>query len=148
MSDVIKNILISIGGAFLLYQFQVLLESDYLIRFLSESLVSLLIAVLAINSASLGIVLSKIRELLDSKEGGHDFLSTKSEMLLSIKEQLIIIFLSLLLLMVDGSKWIQNYQHVIPLIQIGVISCFVYAMLILYDTAKSIFVILSFKREE
>ena len=86
MKALVRNVLIAVGGAFVLQQAQILLESDYIIRFLDENLVSLLIALLAINTASLGIVLSKIREILDSKAGSHDFAATKSAMLCSIKE--------------------------------------------------------------
>lgn len=144
MNDIVKNILISIGGGFLLYQLQVILCSDYLIVFLEDNLVSLLIAVMAINSASLGIVLSKIREILDSVDGNHGFLDTKNEMLLSIKEQMVLIFLSLFLMILNASELIIKYSQLVFLIKVLIISCFIYAMQILYDTAKSIFVILSF----
>jgi len=144
MKALVRNILIAVGGAFLLQQAQILLESDYIIRFLDGNLVSLLIALLAINTASLGIVLSKIREILDSKAGSHDFSATKNAMLYSIKEQIVLIFLSLILLMLNNSNWLTTQSKVAPLIEIAVITCFTFSMLILFDTAKSIFVILSF----
>jgi len=147
LNELLKHTLISIGGAFLLYQMQLLLHSNYLMDFLSNNLVSLLVAVLAINTASLGIVLSKIRELLDSVNGNHNFSGTKTEMLFSIKEQIVLIFLSLFLLTIDDSKLLDQYPQVKSLIEIGIVSCFVYAMQILYDTAKSIFVVLDFNQK-
>jgi hypothetical protein len=137
---------VAIGAAFLLQQAQVLLNSQYIIKFLDGNLVSLLIALLAINTASLGIVLSKIRELIDTNGGHGDFESTKVAMLYSIKEQIALIFLSLILLMLADSTWMTQNQKLIPLIEVSIISCFTMSMLILFDTAKSIFVILSFKK--
>lgn len=144
MKALVRNIFIAVGGAFFLQQAQILLESDYIIRFLDGNLVSLLIALLAINTASLGIVLSKIREILDSKAGSNDFSATKNAMLYSIKEQIVLIFLSLILLMLNNSNWLTTQPKIAPLIEIAVITCFTFSMLILFDTAKSIFVILSF----
>jgi hypothetical protein len=141
-----KNILFSIGGAFLLSQFQNLLGSGYIVEFLKNNLVALLIALLAINAASLGIVLSKIRELIDSCKGFSDFSKTQREMLFSVKEQIILIFLSLILLMINDSAWLVNHPKLTPAVETSIITCFVYGMLILFDTAKSIFVILSFKK--
>jgi hypothetical protein len=146
MKALFRNILIAIGGALLLQQAQFLLDSDYIIKFLNDNLVSLLITLLAINTASLGIVLSKIREILDSGDGNGGFSSTKNAMLYSIKEQIVIIFLSLILLMLNRSKWLTAHPKFVPLIEISVITCFTFSMLILFDTAKSIFVILSFKK--
>lgn len=146
MKALVRNILIAVGGAFFLQQAQILLESDYIIRFLDGNLVSLLIALLAINTASLGIVLSKIREILDSKAGSTDFSATKNAMLYSIKEQIVLIFLSLILLMLNSSNWLTTQPKIAPLVEIAVITCFAFSMLILFDTAKSIFVILSFNK--
>lgn len=147
MKALARNILIAVGGACLLQQAQILLESDYIIRFLDGNLVSLLIALLVINTASLGIVLSKIREILDSKAGSTDFSATKNAMLYSIKEQIVLIFLSLILIMLNSSNWLTTQPKLTPLVEIAVITCFTFSMLILFDTAKSIFVILSFNKQ-
>jgi hypothetical protein len=146
MKSLLKNILVAIGGAFLLLQAQQFLDSKYIIEFLDENLVSLLIALLAINSASLGIVLSKIRELIDSNVGNGDFGKTKNAMLFSIKEQIVLIFVSLILLMINDSVWLEMHPNIFPLMEMGIITCFTFAMSILYDSAKSIFVVLSFNK--
>ena len=146
MKALARNILIALGGAFFLQQAQVFLESDYIIAFLDGNLVSLLIALLAINTASLGIVLSKIREILDSNVGNGDFSATKGAMLYSIKEQIVLIFLSLILLMLNDSNWLTTQPRIAPLVEISVMTCFSFSMLVLFDTAKSIFVILSFEK--
>ncbi len=148
MKGIIKNIFLSIGVAFIFSQFQNLLGSDYIIEFLKENLVALLIALLAINTASLGIVLSKIRELIDSCGGSFDFSKTQNEMLLSIREQIALIFLSLILLTINDSTFLTNHPKLISVMETSIITCFIYSMIILYDTAKSIFVILNFNKKE
>lgn len=148
MKGITKNILFSIGGAWILSQGQIAFGSGYIMRFLEENLVSLLIALLAINSASLGIVLSKIRELMDSEPNGHSFEKTKNAMLFSIREQIVLIFVSLILLMMNDSAWSKEHLDWAGFVEIAVFSCFTYAMLILYDAARSIFVILKFRSDE
>ena len=145
MKNLFKNIFISIGIAFLLEQLQIILKTNYLIIFLEQNLVSLLIALLAINTASLGIILSKIRELLD-KNNKISFDKTKKEMLKSIQEQIILIFLSLILLMFINSDILKNNLQVLQSLETIVVACFVYAILILFDTAKSVFIILNIGR--
>jgi len=142
MKNLFKNIFISIGIAFLLEQLQIILKTNYLIIFLEQNLVSLLIALLAINTASLGIILSKIRELLD-KNNKISFDKTKREMLKSIQEQIILIFLSLILLMFINSDILKNNLQLLQALETIVVACFVYSILILFDTAKSVFIILN-----
>ena len=142
MKDLFKNIFISIGVAFILEQLQILLKTNYLIIFLEQNLVSLLIALLAINTASLGIILSKIRELLD-KNNKISFDKTKKEMLKSIQEQIILIFLSLILLMFVNSNILKDNLPLLQVLETIVVACFVYSILILFDTAKSVFIILN-----
>jgi phosphotransferase system glucose/maltose/N-acetylglucosamine-specific IIC component len=105
--------------------------SDYLSAFLSTNLINILVAVLAINSATMGIVLTKIRDLVD-KHGGEDkFQATKKEMLLSIKAA--------------DSTYLVGKDMVLLLIHSCVVGVFVYAMRILYDTAKSVLIIIDYK---
>ena len=146
MNDNIKNFLkhffFSLGVAFLLMEMQMLLESNYITNFLKQSLVTILIALLAINCTTLGIVLTKIRELIDSSKEYRAFDKTKKEMLLSIKEQIVLIGISLVLLLIQDSKWLQLHLCFVNLVQMLIMTCFVYGIMILYDTAKSVFVIL------
>ena len=73
MKNFMKNVLIAIGMASILIYIQELLGTNYLIQFLKRNLVSLLIALLAINIASLGIILSKIREIMDHADNQVTF---------------------------------------------------------------------------
>ncbi|HWQ89346.1 MAG TPA: hypothetical protein VN374_05185 [Desulfitobacteriaceae bacterium] len=125
-----------------MYNVEAVLGSQFLCPFLRGNLVSLLIALLAINATSLGIVLTKIRDIMDRQGVSKGFEKTQAVMLFSIKEQIVLIFVSVILLMLDGSKLIVGYDQVMVFVRVGVITCFVYAMMVLYDTAKSIFIVL------
>ncbi len=143
--NIMLNILISIAIGYISMQLQILLVTNFLTNFLSNNLITLLVTLIAINSATLSIVLTKIRELIDKNNLKVNFSATKKEMVLSINEQVILIAISIFFLMILDSEFLKNHQEYIIPINILVISCFVYGIRILYDTAKSIFVILDFK---
>ena len=141
----LKNILTSLVTAYFLIKFQAWLHSDYLVTFLENNLVSLLIALLAINTASLSIILSKIREILDKTNKTDAFNKTRYHMKQSLAEQIVLVFLSLLFLMAKNSAWInKSYPSLISVLEILTTACFIYAIMILHDTAKSVFLILEF----
>ncbi|MBA4329337.1 MAG: hypothetical protein C0428_13995 [Polaromonas sp.] len=62
-------------------------------------------------------------------------------MLLSIKEQVALVAVSLTILAVESAK---NLPVAVPpeIFQATLIASFIYSMFVLYDTAKSVFVIL------
>lgn len=147
MISIIRNIFISIGVGFLLYELQNAMQSSYVVTFLKANLVTLLVALVAINSATLGIILTKIRDILDKEGNNGNFIQTKKQMILSIKEQISIIPISLILLLIEDSVWINNHNNCSSFIEVMLIACFFYAIIILYDTAKSVFVILDYDEE-
>ena len=63
MKLTLKNILASIGFSFVLIQFQYYVNSEYITSFLKENLITIIVSLLAVNTATTGIVLTKIREL-------------------------------------------------------------------------------------
>lgn len=134
----------SLGVGFLAQVGQGLLDTAYLNTFLSENLITLLVALLAVNSATLGIVLTKIRDLVDKYDNQDVFSSAQREMLLSIKEQIVLIVLAVVFLTMASSDFIAGYGEVMLLLESCVVAVFVYALTILYDTAKSIFILLDF----
>ena len=148
MKGILKNILISVGCAYIFGQAQILLSSDYLTKFLKDNLIMIQITLLAINTASLSIVLSKIRDLIDKSKTINSFDKTKDAMFLSIKEQICLIFLSLALLILNESLLVKSFLYWPQIIEIAIITCFVYSITILYDTATSVFVILSFNNNK
>lgn len=119
--------------------------SDYLTTFLEQNLVNILVAVLAINSATMGIVLTKIRDLIEKHGGEGAFNATKNEMLLSIKEQITLVVVAILLLTAADSSYVSGRETLVLILNSSVIGVFAYAMRILYDTAKSVLIIIDFR---
>ncbi|MGE8444802.1 MAG: hypothetical protein ACN6O1_01150 [Comamonas sp.] len=95
------------------------------------------------NTATLGIVLTKIREIIEKTGRIENFESTRNEMLLSIKEQIVLVAASLFVVAVESAK---NFPINLPseVFQVALIASFVYSMVVLYDTAKSVFVVLDY----
>lgn len=147
MKSLFIQLFVSLGVAFVLMQMQVFFNSDYVTLFLKENLVTLLIALLAINCTTLGIVLTKIRELIDKSGADFSFEKTRKAMIWSINEQIILIGVSLILLLIQDSKWLELHSEFAELTQVLIMACFIFGLMILYDTAKSIFVIIGFKAD-
>lgn len=143
-SHIFLNILISVGAGYLLAQIQMFLGTSYLTTFLKQNLITLLVALIAINSATLSIVLTKIRELIDKSGQRGTFSNTKQQMILSINEQVMLIVIAMLLLIVQDSDFVKKYADINIFLNILIIGCFIYALRVLYDTAKSVFVILDY----
>jgi hypothetical protein len=118
-------------------------QSDAIFLFLKSNITNIQIALLAINAATLGIVLTKIRELMDKTNQRAEFESTKNEMILSIKEQMWLIGASLLIIALDSAKN-PPFALTTEVWQAALISSFIYSMIVLYDTAKSVFVLLEY----
>jgi hypothetical protein len=138
----------SLGVAFVLASMQTFFESTFITQFLKQNLVTLLVALLAINCTTMGIVLSKIKEIINISRENGAFNRTKKEMIKSVNEQIGLIVLSLLLLLIQDSKWLNNYLWLSNIIQILIMACFVFGITILYDTAKSVFVIIDYNHEQ
>ncbi|MBA1432107.1 MAG: hypothetical protein FAF04_00590 [Epsilonproteobacteria bacterium] len=143
-NNIIFNIFLSIGAGYLLTELQSLLGTIYLTSFLKQNLITLLVALIAINSATLSIVLTKVRELIDKSGQQGVFENTKSQMILSVNEQVILIVVAMLLLIVQDSDFIKSHIEYASFLNVSIIGCFVYALRILHDTAKSVFVILDY----
>lgn len=143
-NNILMNILLSIGGGYLLSQLQILLGTTYLTAFLKQNLITLLVALIAINSATLSIVLTKIRELVDKNNTLGAFDRTKKQMILSINEQVALIIISMILLLIQDSTFVKQSSEYGTLLNVLIIGCFMYAVHILHDTAKSVFVILDY----
>lgn len=143
-NNIIFNILLSIGAGYLLTELQSFLDTTYLTNFLKQNLITLLVALIAINSATLSIVLTKVRELLDKSGQQGAFANTKKQMILSVNEQVVLIIVAMLLLIVQDSDFIKLHVEYVTFLNVLTIGCFVYALRILHDTAKSVFVILDY----
>ena len=143
-NNIIVNIFISIGIGYLFAQLQCFLGTNFLIKFLTDNLIILLVTLIAINSATLSIVLTKIRELNDVNANELNFNNTREQMILSINEQIALIAFGVIFLMFLDSTFINNNLEYVIFIHTLIIATFVYALRVLYDTAKSVFIILDY----
>jgi len=141
IANIIKSSLISVGIACLATFLLESIGSRYLFEFLRQNLINIQIGLLAINTATLGVVLTKLRDLVDKGIPLSKFSSARGEMLLSVKEQMALIIVALIILSIESAT--SSSVHIpTELIRILLLSCFVYSLMILYDTAKSVFVVL------
>lgn len=144
ISHLLRTAFLSLGAGFVLRMTQDWVGSSYFADFLRGNLINLLIALLAVNSATMGIVLTKIRELIEEHGHGDAFKRTRDHFLLSVKEQVGLIAVAILFLTLSESTYLKSVQHLPQLFGAVVHGIFVYSMLILYDIAKSVLIIIDF----
>jgi len=138
---------LALGVGFICQLTQDWLGSQYFNEFLKDNLINLLVALLAVNTATMGIVLTKIRDLVDSHGHSEAFKQTRQQMLLSIKEQIGLIALAVVFLTVAQSKYLVGITNIAMFFNSLVAGIFVYSMMVLYDTAKSVLIIVDFDAE-
>lgn len=142
-TDVLKTTFMSFGIACTIQLFLHQIQSSFIFDFLKSNITNIQVALLAVNTATLGIVLTKIREIIDKSGQRAAFDSTRCEMLLSIKEQVVLIAASLFILAIESAKDLPIAISS-EIFQAALTASFIYSIFVLYDTAKSVFVILDF----
>ncbi|WP_104747848.1 hypothetical protein [Helicobacter cetorum] len=90
-NNILKNGTISIVFGFAIVALQYVLKSDYFMCFLKQNLITLLIVLMSINAATLGIITTRLRDILDKINQKEAFENAKKQMLLSLKEQITLI---------------------------------------------------------
>ena len=143
IAGILRSLFMSIGVAFLFQAFFVQIQSTTVFEFLKANITNIQVALLALNTATLSIVLTKIKELIDKTDKRDAFETTRKEMMLSINEQVALIVASLMIIALSAAK--------APLIEVSdlfyptlLLAAFIYSLLILYDTAKSVFIVLDY----
>lgn len=116
------------------------LNSTFLFTYLQTNIISLLITLLAINTATSGLIASKIQDFVIQKPE-IDFSPTIKEMKASLFEQIILIIISVISLIIQNSKKIE-LEFKDDICNIILITVFIYAIDILWDTGKAVFVII------
>lgn len=116
------------------------LESKFLFKYLQENIIGLLLTLLAINTATLGLIASKIQDIV-VKYPQMDFSETIKQMKISLLEQIILIIISILCLLLMDSRII-TYEFKIEIGNVFLVSILIYAINILWDTGKGVFVII------
>lgn len=116
------------------------LESKFLFKYLQENIIGLLLTLLAINTATLGLIASKIQDIV-VKYPQMDFSETTKQMKISLLEQIILIIISILCLLLMDSTII-TYEFKNEIGNVFLVSILIYAINILWDTGKGVFVII------
>ena len=144
MIDYVKNTSLFILIGLIVTYASERLQSIFIAEYLSRNLITLLIALLAINITTLSIVLTKIREIMD-KLGG-DFSRTEKGMRKSVIEQVVLVISALIIQIISTSSIIiTRFPIVIFISNVLLVAIFFDALYVLYDTADSVFVILKFE---
>lgn len=123
------------------------LQSNFIIKYLNNNLITLLIALLAINTTTSSVVMTKLKEISDLS--GGNFSNTIEQLKSSIYEQIIYIVIAVVVLMLQGSKMVLGIHSSVEIfLDVMLVAVFVAAIHTLFDTAKSIFVILRYENKK
>lgn len=115
-----------------------ILQSNAFLEFLHDKIIELLITLLAINTATISIVVTKLYDI--EKQSGADFTKTIKEVKISLIEQIILIATASLILVLCDSKVIQrNFNYHGIFFNTIITSIFIYSIDILRDTGFAIF---------
>ncbi|WP_417266084.1 hypothetical protein [Brumimicrobium sp.] len=113
------------------------LESSFLFDYLQNNIIGLLITLLAINTATSGLVASKMQDLKLQKPQ-IDLKEPIKQMKLSLVEQIILIAVSIIFMTILNSSLV-NFDYKEHLFNGGLIFVLIYALAILMDTGKAVF---------
>lgn len=144
MVDQISNILLATLVGLFLWLLSIIIESNFLITFLDQNLIMLIIGLLAVNGASYSILMTKLREIKD-KEPGADFSRTINELDLSSREQVFLIYFVVMLQIFKNSHALfLRDEYVIMVLNVLLSSSFVYGIILLADTSKAAFILMKY----
>ncbi len=147
MIDQLKNISMYITISIILTLLSILLKSSYISSFLDTNLVLIIIALMAINTTTTSIIMTKLREI--AEQYGNDFNTTMHEMRKSVCEQVWLLITSFLLFILKHSIVVQeNVPYYNFIFDVLILSIFCFAVHILYDTADAAFIILKFESKQ
>lgn len=137
---IIKNISFFLVVSTIITVLGNMLESNFLFNYLQENIIGLLLTLLAINTATLGLIASKIQDIVINFPE-MDFSSTTKEMKLSLLEQIILIIVSVFTLLIQDSNKL-TFEFKDDIGNIILVAVLIYAINILWDTGKAVFVII------
>jgi hypothetical protein len=138
----VKNISFYIVSALILNLLSYYLDSKFLSEFVKGNIVGILINLLAINTATTGIVLTKLKELSE-KNSGFNFTESYNELRKALFEQIILIAISIFILILRDSEVIKVKLLYHDLIFDTILTAiFINALDTLRDTGKAIFLII------
>lgn len=117
------------------------LQSTFLIGFLKGNLITILLALMAINGTTVGVVLTKMSDMANGDKTA--FKLTRAAMHRSQIEQLFLIGIAVAALILLDSRLLETkYPLSIFWTQSIVIGVLFYGIVVLYDTTKSVFLLM------
>lgn len=141
--ETIKNISLFIVLGIIIVFVSDLLKSQFLTEFLKNNLLLILIALMAINTTTISVVMTKLKDIYD-KYGG-DFALTIKELKLSLVEQVSLIIAAVIVFTLEDSALLKSmYSFHCFTFDVLIYAIFFYSIYVLYDTANAIFVLLHF----
>jgi hypothetical protein len=140
MINTLKNISFYLLISFLFCFVSHTLQSKNLLNYLSINIIGLLFTLLAINTATSGLIASKMQDLV-FKFPRFDFKETIKQMKLSLFEQIILIVISAITITLQGSKLVDFSKKEFTL-DIILVSIMIYSIDILWDTGRAVFVVI------
>jgi len=138
----VKNISFYIVAALFLNLLSTVLKSTFLAKFLHDNVIIILVNLLAINTATTGIVLTKLKEISELNKD-FDFAESYKALKNALFEQLILIGLSVIALIFNDSEVFKLKLAYHDLIFNSIITAiFINSLDTLRDTGKAIFLII------
>ncbi|MEN9442823.1 MAG: hypothetical protein RLZ33_2900 [Bacteroidota bacterium] len=140
MIGFLKNISFYLVISYIICLGAYFVNSSSLFTYLRGNIIGLLLTLLAINTATLGLIASKMQDLLKDFPT-FSFKDSIQQMKLSLLEQIILIVSSVLIIIVHGSKMI-DFPHKEFTLDVLLGTVVVYSIAILWDTGKAVFVVI------
>lgn len=140
MITILKNISFYVIISFALCYAAYFVQSKSLFLYLSNNIVGLLLTLLAINTATSGLIASKMQDLV-STFPTFNFQDSIKQMKISLLEQIILIMGSVIVLIMQGSLIIK-FPHKDFTLDVVLVTIMVYSIAILWDTGNAVFVVI------
>lgn len=140
----IKDISLFIVIGLLANLLSFLAGTDFLICYLKNNLTTIQLGLMAINTATCGLIVSKLQEIKE-KHRQIDLKPITTELLSSLKEQIILIVLGIIFMLLINSEFIAKIVYSVYFkfaLETLLISVFVNSIQVLWDTGKAVFVII------
>ena len=121
-----------------------LIGTDFLLIYLKSNLTTVQLGLLAINTATCGLVVSKLQEIKE-KHKGINIKPITNELLLSLKEQIILIIIGVVLMLLIDTNLFNVFKYCEYIrfsLETLLIAVFVNSVQVLWDTGKSVFVLI------
>lgn len=106
-------------------------------NFLNSNLITILITLLAINSATIGLIISRIISIAEKTKNKNIFRNTISQINVSIKEQFLLIFASIAVISMTGIDFLGQFTNYLKIFFL------VYSIMILKDIAEGYLAIMN-----